>query len=180
MDLRKKKTLRSIRQAFYDLRKQKKLEAITVTELCRKAEISKAAFYLHYRDIFDLSEKLQIEVIEAVFSELENPMDILSNSAAFMQSFVQAVELESERIRIVFSDSQAGALPIHIVRYLKEHIFSQAPHLRDDPKIHVFLTYHIMGGYYACMEYPNQRNYKEVLKILEEIQPSFQNCNNLI
>ena len=51
MDLRKKKTLRAIRQAFYDLRKQKKLEAITVTELCRSAEISKAAFYLHYRDI---------------------------------------------------------------------------------------------------------------------------------
>lgn len=66
MDLRKKKTLRAIRQAFYDLRKQKKLEAITVTELCRSAEISKAAFYLHYRDIYDLSEKLQAEVIESV------------------------------------------------------------------------------------------------------------------
>lgn len=173
MDLRKKKTLRAIRQSFYDLRKEKKLEAITVTELCRNAEISKAAFYLHYRDIFDLSEKLQNEVIEAVFSKLENPMDIFSNSVAFMQSFVQAVEQESERIRIVFSDSQAGALPMRILHYLKEVIFSQASHLQDDPKVHVFLTYHIMGGYYACMEHTNQGNYKEVLKILETVQPSF-------
>ena len=63
MDLRQKKTLRAIGQAFYALRKQKKLEAITVTELCKNAEISKATFYLHYKDIFDLSEKLQDEII---------------------------------------------------------------------------------------------------------------------
>ena len=172
MDLRQKKTLRAIEQAFYALRKQKKLEAITVTELCRNAEISKATFYLHYRDIFDLSGKMQDNVIEAVFSKLEDPMEILTDHTAFMTSFVRAVEQESERVKIVFSDSQSGTLPVRIVHYLKEQIFAKAPHLREDPKVQVFLTYFIMGGYYTCME-SGESDYMKILKILETIQPQF-------
>lgn len=172
MDLRQKKTLRAITQSFYALRKQKKLEAITVTELCARAEISKATFYLHYRDIFDLSEQLQNQVIASIFSKIEDPMKILTDSVGFIQSCVlAAVEDESERINILFSDTQAGALPIHILQYLKAHIFAHAPQLRNDPKIQVLLTYHVMGSYYACMENPNQIGYKEVLKILETIPP---------
>ena len=55
MDLREKKTLRAIRTAFLQLRGQRPLEKITVKELCELAEISKATFYIHYRDLYDLS-----------------------------------------------------------------------------------------------------------------------------
>ena len=171
MDLRQKKTLRAITESFYELRKQKKLETITVTELCKHAEISKATFYLHYRDIFDLSEQLQKQVVESIFSKMEDPMKILTDSVGFMQSCVQAVEQESARINILFSDTQAGALPLHILQYLKEHIFAGSPELRNDPRIQVLLTYHVMGSYYACMENPGQIGYKQVLKILETIPP---------
>ena len=177
MDLRKKKTLRAIRQAFYDLRKQKKLEAITVTELCRNAEISKAAFYLHYRDISDLSEKLQAEVIESVFEKIDDPMQILTAPLLFTQTFINAVEAESEQVNILFSDTQAGALPTSIASHLKEHIYAQAPQLRDDPRIPVYLVYTIMGSYYACMDASNSLDYRQVLKILETIQPSPPNLN---
>ena len=171
MDLRQKKTLRAISSSFYELRKQKKLEAITVTELCKAAEISKATFYLHYRDIFDLSEQLQKEVVESIFSRMDDPMTVLSDYSGFMQSCVQAVEEEAERIHIIFSDTQAGALPLHILQYLKERIFARNPHLREDPRVQVLLTYHVMGSYYACMEDTHQIGYKEVLKILETVPP---------
>lgn len=172
MDLRKKKTLRAIQQAFYDLRKQKKLEAITVTELCQNAEISKAAFYLHYRDIYDLSEKLQAEVIESVFSKIDDPMQILTDPLLFTKAFIKAVETESGRVNILFSDAQAGALPTSIASHLKEHIYARAPHLRNDPRIPVYLVYTIMGSYYACMDSSASLDYRQVLNILEMIQPS--------
>ena len=172
MDLRQKKTLHAIEQAFYNLRKQKKLEAITVTELCRIAQISKATFYLHYRDIFDLSEKMQSNIIEAVFSELEDPMTILTDPVAFMQSFVRIVEQKSHRIQIAFSGAQAGLLPVHILQHLKEYIFAHKPALKDDPQIQVFLTYHVMGSYYACMEQQGGIGYKQVLSILENLSVS--------
>ena len=172
MDLRKKKTLRAIREAFYELRKQKRLESITVTELCRIAEISKAAFYLHYRDIFDLSEKLQTEVIESIFSKIEDPMLVLTNPITFAHTFLAALEAEKSRVNTLFSDAQAGTLPTSVVSHLKEHIYARAPQHRDNLIIPVYLTYWTMGCYYACMENSNQLDYRQVLKILEAIQPA--------
>lgn len=170
MDLRKMKTLRAIRESFFELRKRKRLESITVTELCQIAEISKAAFYLHYRDIYDLSEKLQTESIESIFSRIEDPMLSLSNPILFTHTFMEAVETERDRINILFSDSQAGALPASIVSHLKENIFARSPQLRQNPEISVYLTYTIMGSYYACIESGTQLEYLETLKILEKIQ----------
>ena len=172
MDLRKKKTLRAIREAFYELRNQKRLESITVTELCRIAEISKAAFYLHYRDIFDLSEKLQAEVFESIFSKIEDPMLVLTDPITFTNTFLAALESEKSLVNTLFSDTQAGALPTSIVSHLKEHIYAHTPQHRNNPIIPVYLTYLIMGSYYACMENSNQLDYRQVLKILETIQPS--------
>lgn len=67
MDLRMKKTLAAIRNAFIELRSHKPLEKITIKELTEKAEISKATFYLHYQDVYDLSSSIQEEVIDEVF-----------------------------------------------------------------------------------------------------------------
>lgn len=170
MDLRKQKTLRAIREAFLTLRRQKNLEVISVTELVTLAEISKATFYLHYRDIYDLSEQLQQEVLEAVFARLKDPMDVLNDPKRFLHSFVGAVEAESDLVNTVFSGSQASALPEQILKSLKEYIFANAPELKNDPKVQVFLTYHIMGGYYACMDNASQLGYKQCLHILEQLQ----------
>lgn len=127
MDLRKKKTLRAIKTAFYALRESKNVEQISVTELTRKAEISKATFYLHYHDIFDLSEKLKQEVILSVMSRLEDPMELLTNSIAFMDKLVAALEAEKENVLPLFSGTQAAALPISLEASLKEYIFAHAP-----------------------------------------------------
>lgn len=170
MDLRKRKTLRAIREAFYTLRETKNVEQISVTELTQRAEISKATFYLHYHDIFDLSEKLKQEVIQAVFARLDDPMEILSDSISFMEKLVGALEAEKENVLPLFSGNQASALPTSIEANLKEYIFAHAPHLRNDARVNVYLTYHIQGGYYAYMENVQRLGYGQVISIIEEIQ----------
>lgn len=53
-DLRVKKTKKAIHNTFMELLKTKPVSKISVTELAKTAEINKATFYLHYKDIFDL------------------------------------------------------------------------------------------------------------------------------
>ena len=77
MDLREKKTMRSIYNAFLEIRSKKDIEKVTVKELCDKAEISKATFYLHYRDIYDLSETLQKDVVKEILSHVNDPGDMI-------------------------------------------------------------------------------------------------------
>lgn len=61
MDLRVEKTIKSIFNTFLEMRAKKPLEKISVTELSNKAMINKATFYLHFKDIYDLSDCLESE-----------------------------------------------------------------------------------------------------------------------
>ena len=59
MDLRIQKTKAAIKESFLELRRNKPIEKITVTELSRLAGINKATFYLHYSDIYSLADEME-------------------------------------------------------------------------------------------------------------------------
>ncbi|MDE5861843.1 MAG: TetR family transcriptional regulator, partial [Ruminococcus sp.] len=56
MDLRVEKTKRNIINAFLNLRSHRPIEKITIREIAEIAQINKATFYLHYHDIYELTE----------------------------------------------------------------------------------------------------------------------------
>ena len=155
MDLREKKTKRNIRNAFIELRAKKPLERISIKELAELAEISKATFYLHYKDIYDLSETLQKEVIENVLSCISRSDLFLTDEVQFTKELFQAFHSQQTLIEILFSDSQSAILPIHIEKALKDYIFKQIPEYKDSARFNIMLSYRIQGGYHAYQE-----NYK--------------------
>lgn len=63
MDIRIEKTKTAIHNTFLELRSKKPLEKITIKELCEKAQINKSTFYSHYKDIYDLSDQLETDVV---------------------------------------------------------------------------------------------------------------------
>lgn len=63
-DRRIAKTRRALREALLELLEQKGPDRVTVTELCRRADINRGTFYLHYRDVYDLLEQYTDEVLE--------------------------------------------------------------------------------------------------------------------
>ena len=155
MDLREKKTKRNIRNAFIKLRAKKPLERISIKELAELAEISKATFYLHYKDIYDLSENLQKEVIDNVLNCISRPNLFLTDEIQFTKELFQAFHSHDSLIEILFSGSQSTVLPIHIENALKDYIFKQIPEYKDSAKFNIMLSYRIQGGFHAYRE-----NYK--------------------
>ena len=65
-DRRVRKTKKAIHDVFCEMAKEKKLNEITIKELCLKADINKSTFYLHYHDIYDLAESIQTTLITDV------------------------------------------------------------------------------------------------------------------
>lgn len=164
MDLREKKTKRNIKNAFIELRAKKPLERISVKELAELAEISKATFYLHYRDIYDLSDCLQKEIIQNILNSVSNPDLLLSDESQFVQKLFHAFHSHQAMIDILFSGSQTAVLPNSIEKELREYIFKQLPEFRDNAAFNIMLSYKIQGGYHAYME--NSKNF-DIDTILE-------------
>lgn len=60
-----RKTELLIKQAFAELIKDKlELQYITVTELVKKAGITRSAFYTHYDSIYDLAQEIQDDTLD--------------------------------------------------------------------------------------------------------------------
>ena len=56
-DLRVINTKKALHEALLALLKNAPLESISVSTLCRKAEVSRGAFYLHYKDVSALFDE---------------------------------------------------------------------------------------------------------------------------
>ena len=62
-DRRIRKTKQQLQEGFIHLRKTKSIKYITVKELCELTDLNRGTFYLHYKDIYDLSEQMENEII---------------------------------------------------------------------------------------------------------------------
>ena len=175
MDLREKKTKRSINNAFLQIRSKKPLEKITVKELCELAEISKATFYLHYKDIYDLSDTLQQQVITDIVSHLENPKDIIFNLQKAHIQIIEGYYANQNIVHILFSDSQFSKLPECIESEIKKIVFEQFPELKNDAATNIRITYQMMGSFYAFYKYEKQFGHEAILKTVNNITELFVN-----
>ncbi len=70
-DHRTRVTKMLIRKAFTQLLSTRPIQAITVRELCERAGINRGTFYAHYRDIYDLMEQIETEMMEDFQAVLE-------------------------------------------------------------------------------------------------------------
>ena len=62
-DLRIQKTEKAIRAAFLEIRRKLPLEKVKVRDICQRAMINTSTFYNHYRDVQDLSDRLENEIL---------------------------------------------------------------------------------------------------------------------
>lgn len=174
MDLRTRKTKKALHNAFLQLRAKKDLERITVKELTELAEVSKATFYLHYRDIYDLSDHLQREVITNILNGLSNPSFCITDSTRFTRELIDAFYAQRSLVNILFSGGQASILPMRIESGIKEYIFEEYPNLKDNVMFHVLLTYQVQGCYYAQKQNIPMFGSAQVLQAIEQITAQFE------
>lgn len=75
-DHRARVTQALIRKAFTDLMRQKPLESITISELCKYAGINRSTFYNHYTDLYDLRSHIEDQLKKEFYDAL---MPLLSD-----------------------------------------------------------------------------------------------------
>ena len=65
IDRRRRYTLSAIREAFFALLAEVGFAKMTVADICRRADINRGTFYLHYEDKFVLLDALIDEALAA-------------------------------------------------------------------------------------------------------------------
>ena len=71
-DRRVRRTRMLLRQALTELLETRDARSITVQELTDRADLSRGTFYAHYRDVYDMMEKMEQELFEEITQLLDS------------------------------------------------------------------------------------------------------------
>ena len=81
-DRRVIKTKKSIQSTLVFMMKARSYQEISVSSLCRNADIGRGTFYLHYNDIYEVIQELEDGILESfkdlvfLYFEDENPQGL--------------------------------------------------------------------------------------------------------
>lgn len=127
LDRRIRKTRKVIRECLTELLKEKRIQDITVREIAEKADINRGTFYLHYKDIFDLMEQIENELLEELEEVLRRyrASDLLTNPAVVFTEVFHLVKENSGMVSILIGENG----DINFVNRLKDIVREKC--LRD-------------------------------------------------
>lgn len=131
MDLRIQRTKAAIREAFLELREKKPIEKITVTELTKLANINKATFYLHYSDIYALSDEIEDSLIDEILTDIEVADKFFDDPQDYSIRIFGAFVAHREQLDCVFSSSRRALLADKIEQRIKGMIFANYPQYQN-------------------------------------------------
>ena len=104
-DRRVRRTRKLLTQALTELMQQKQIKDITVTELTEKADMNRGTFYLYYRDVFDMIDKIEDEMfngLDRIFAQ--HSEDVASNQTEpILIDLFSLIEENQEMCRVLLS-----------------------------------------------------------------------------
>lgn len=122
MDRRIKRTRAAVFNAVLDLMVEKETNKITVLELCKRADINKSTFYLHYKSMDDCLKSCFEAIMNGVvdFSKHINYNDIKYNPEPSVNRLLDEVEKNIDYLYKFKSSSICGPA----IKVLKENLVS--------------------------------------------------------
>ena len=93
MDRRTAYTRMVIKQAFLKYLSDKPLEQITIKEICLEANINRATFYRNYKDLYDVFEEIENDLMQEAFPngaveyDITQLLEVIYNNQVFYKEF---------------------------------------------------------------------------------------------
>lgn len=112
LDPRVLRTRQLIRNAFVDLLDEFDLEKITVNRIAERATINRVTFYLHYRDIPDMLDKIADDIIGDLNAAISKTS---SQNSTVLESMLEHIADNAQLFKLMLATKQ---VPVFTDRFL--------------------------------------------------------------
>lgn len=102
-DRRVRRTQKMLRSALVELMQQKRVQDITVREIADLADFNRGTFYLHYKDVFDMLDQIERELIEELEALLLKfrPPDVEENMVPMLKKIFEFLKENADIGRVL-------------------------------------------------------------------------------
>ncbi|WP_223594671.1 TetR/AcrR family transcriptional regulator [Neobacillus bataviensis] len=125
VDPRILRTRQLIKDALIDLLQEMELNKITVNRIAERATINRVTFYLHYRDIQDMMEKMAQEMAEGIEEIMRSATDKESTGetdSLMLESLLEHIAENGKFYKVVLGTRRTPIFTERLLKILTEVI----------------------------------------------------------
>jgi len=175
-DRRASKTENSIKTAFFHLMKKDALNKITVSDICKKADIGRGTFYLHYDDVYDLYENIENELFATLVDIFDSafPTTKVENSEKLTKELTSYIEKNKGVFKILIRSDNGNSM-YKLKKLFYQKVFAEDSKIllnKDDyynMSESIFVVSGIIGILEKWISDGFQKSAEEVASVLNDI-----------
>ncbi len=169
-----RKTRKLIKLAFAELFQEKKeLRKITVTELVKRAELTRSTFYTHYDDIYDVAKDYELETIELLTCDdkvLHSNQDILN----YFEEIIACLKKNEETYKMLLSSNETLYFLERLRKMATQKIFSALKNIYSSPDLELDVEFFINGVVAEFLKYFRNMSSYSLDELLEHTKRWYQ------
>lgn len=176
-------TKKVIKESLIELLQNNEIHEITVTNICKKADINRGTFYAHYKDAFDLLQSMEDELFNQVLEYLnETPIEEYTDS--LLVKVLELIAKNKNLCKILFC-KQIDSKIIDKILYIAskaniEQVVSMSNNINEFN--FDYLIRYSVGGILAIIQVWLENDViespSEIVKIINDINKLNHNCFN--
>ena len=150
-DRRVRRTKKLLTQALTQLLQEKQINEITVKELTDLADMNRGTFYLYYKDMFDMLEKIEdgmFEALNAIISLHEHD-DVSQQTKPILLDLFRFIEDNQEMCRVLLSPHGDMNFLHRLNEVVREKCLKAWPDIRKE-KGEADFDYHYSFVVFGC------------------------------
>ena len=150
-DRRVRRTKKLLTQALTQLLQTKQINEITVKELTELADMNRGTFYLYYKDVFDMLEKIEdgmFERLDQIISAHENE-DMSVQTRPMLEDLFVFIEENQEMCRVLLSPHGDMNFLHRLNEVVREKCLRAWPNIRKE-KGEADFDYHYSFVVFGC------------------------------
>lgn len=147
LDRRIRKTKKTLLQALTKLMSKKKINSITVKELTDLADVNRSTFYLYYKDIFDMVEKIETDLINdfsEAYDKFSKEATTYDDLLAFFIYLFEFVQINAELFKI-FLGHGGDYTFIEKLKNAIKHCKIPLDDISSEIEVHYYMPFAISG-----------------------------------
>lgn len=125
-DRRVKITKMLLNDSFLRLLEKKPLARVTVKDICEDADLNRSTYYKYYADPYDQMSKLEINIIEEMYSNIELSKEISQNNYSnlypIIKQLLDYIQAKKDMFRILLSNNGDISLQKDILTIFAEKL----------------------------------------------------------
>ncbi len=122
-----RRTREKIKKAFAQLLEENNNLNITVTELAKKAEITRSAFYTHYDNIYDVARDIQDETLE-VLKVNNDILKSLDNIDSYFDNIFKYLKDNEDIYSMILSSNEPIRFTTNLNKIISKNLYDILNH----------------------------------------------------